>query len=98
MIKRITGLSVIGLGIILGGYFSIYFSLFDNPTMLLILAAVIAALFVLGFFLLFLDARERKINKEKKIILEMIKKARVAQERQQSYSGAFDDLKKRKMY
>lgn len=98
MIKRIIGFSVIGLAIILGGYFSIYFSLFDSPTMLLILAVVITTLFILGFFLLYLDAKERKIKKEKKIILEMIKKARVAQERQQPYSGAFDDLKKRRMY
>ena len=97
MLKRLVGLSILGLGIILGGYFSIYFSLIDNPTMLLILSVVITTLFVLGIFVLFLDTRERKLKKEKRIILEMIKKARVAQERQ-SYSGAFDDLKRRRMY
>jgi len=97
MIKRLIGLSILGLGLILGGYFSIYFSLIDNPTMLLILSVVIATLFVLGIFILLLDAKERKLKKEKKIILEMIKKARVAQERQ-TYSGAFDDLKRRRMY
>jgi phosphate/sulfate permease len=97
MIKRIIGISILGLGLILGGYFSIYFSLIDNPTMLLVLSVVIASLFVLGIFLLILDARERKVKNEKKIILEMIKKARTAQERQ-SYSGAFDDLRRRGMY
>lgn len=97
MIKRLIGLSILGLALLLGGYFSIYFSLIDSPSMLLILSVVIATLFVLGIFVLFLDARERKLKKEKRIILEMIKKARVAQERQ-SYSGAFDDLRKRKMY
>ena len=97
MIKRLIGLSIMGLGLVLGGYFSIYFSLIDNPTMLLVLTAVIATLFTLGLFVLFLDNRERKIKKQKTIILEMIKKARVTQERQ-TYSGAFDDLKRRKMY
>lgn len=97
MIKRLIGLSILGLGLILGGYFSIYFSLIDSPTMLLILSLVIASLFVLGIFVLILDARERKLKKEKKIILEMIKKARIAQERQ-TYSGAFDDLRRRRMY
>ncbi len=97
MIKRIIGLSIIVLGIIIGGYFSIYFSLIDNPTMLLTLSAIIVTLLILGLFVLYIDARERKIKKEKRIILEMIKKARVAQERQ-TYSGAFDDLKRRKMY
>ncbi|MCC7573427.1 MAG: hypothetical protein KO464_08565 [Candidatus Methanofastidiosum sp.] len=97
MIKRIIGLSIIGLGLMLGGYFSIYFSLIDNPTMLLTLSTIIVTIFILGLVLLYIDARERKIKKEKRIILEMIKKARVAQERQ-TYSGAFDDLKRRKMY
>ena len=97
MIKRLIGLSILGLGLILGGYFSIYFSLIDSPTMLLILSLVIASLFVLGIFVLILDAREKKLKKEKKKILEMIKKARTAQERQ-TYSGAFDDLRRRRMY
>ncbi|NYT03957.1 MAG: hypothetical protein GKC00_04525 [Candidatus Methanofastidiosa archaeon] len=97
MIKRLIGISILGLGLILGGYFSVYFSLIDDPAMLLILSVVIASLFILGIFLLILDARERKLKNEKKIILEMIKKARVAQERQ-SYSGAFDDLRRRGMY
>ena len=97
MIKRLIGLSILGMGLVLGGYFSIYFSLIDNPTMLLILSVVIASLFVLGIFILIVDARERKLKNEKKIILEMIKKARTAQERQ-TYSGAFDDLRRRRMY
>ena len=97
MIKRLIGLSILGLGLILGGYFSIYFSLIDNPAMLLMLSVVIATLFILGIFVLLLDSRERKLKNEKKIILEMIKKARVAQERQ-SYSGAFDDLRRKGMY
>ena len=97
MLKRLIGLSILGLGLILGGYFSIYFSLIDNPTMLLVLSVVIAILFVLGIFVLILDSQERKLKNEKKIVLEMIKKARVAQERQ-TYSGAFDDLRRKGMY
>ena len=97
MLKRLIGISILGLGLILGGYFSIYFGLIDNQTMLLVLSALIATLFVLGIYVLILDSRESKLKKEKKIILEMIKKARIAQERQ-SYSGAFDDLKRRRMY
>lgn len=97
MLKRLIGISILGLGLVLGGYFSIYFSLIDNQTMLLVLSALIATLFVLGIYVLILDSRESKLKKEKKIILEMIKKARIAQERQ-SYSGAFDDLKRRRIY
>ena len=97
MIKRIAGLSILGLALIIGGYFSVYFSLIGSPSMLLILSIIITILFVLGLFILILDSKERKLNKEKKIILEMIKKARVAQERQE-YTGAFDDLRKRRMY
>jgi len=97
MLKRLIGISILGLGLILGGYFSIYFGLIDNQTMLLVLSALIATLFVLGIYVLILDSRESKLKKEKKIILEMIKKARIAQERQ-SYSGAFDDLRRKRMY
>lgn len=97
MLKRLIGISILGLGLVLGGYFSIYFGLIDNQTMLLVLSGLIATLFVLGIYVLILDSRESKLKKEKKIILEMIKKARIAQERQ-SYSGAFDDLKRRRIY
>ncbi|KYC46147.1 MAG: hypothetical protein APG12_00090 [Candidatus Methanofastidiosum methylothiophilum] len=97
MIKRIIGLSIMGVGIIIGGYFSIYYSLIDNPTMLLILSVIITIIFILGLFILILDRREKRLKKEKKIILQMIKNARAAQERQ-TYSGAFDDLKRRRMY
>jgi len=97
MLKRLIGISILGLGLILGGYFSIYFGLIDNQTMLLVLSALIATLFVLGIYVLILDSRESKLKKEKKIILEMIKKARIAQERQ-SYSGAFDDLRRKRIY
>jgi len=97
MLKKLIGISILGLGLILGGYFSIYFGLIDNQTMLLVLSALIATLFILGIYVLILDSRERKLKKEKKIILEMIKKARVAQERQ-SYSGAFDDLRRKRIY
>ncbi len=97
MLKRLIGISILGLGLILGGYFSIYFGLIDNQRMLLVLSALIATLFVLGIYVLILDSRESKLKKEKKIILEMIKKARIAQERQ-GYSGAFDDLKRRRIY
>ena len=97
MLKKLIGISILGLGLILGGYFSIYFGLIDNQTMLLVLSALIATLFILGIYVLILDSRERKLKKEKKIILEMIKKARVAQERQ-SYSGPFDDLRRKRLY
>ena len=97
MIKRLIGISILGLGLILGGYFSIYFGLINNQTMLLVLSALIATLFALGIYVLILDSQERKLKKEKKVILEMIKKARAAQERQ-SYSGAFDDLRRKGMY
>ena len=65
--------------------------------MLLVLSGLIATLFAFGIYVLILDGREKKLKKEKKVILEMIKKARVAQERQ-SYSGAFDDLRRKGMY
>lgn len=97
MIKRLIGISILGLGLILGGYFSIYFGLINNQTMLLVLSALIATLFALGIYVLILDSQERKLKNEKKVILEMIKKARVAQERQ-SYSGTFDDLRRKGMY
>ena len=97
MIKRIIGILVICLGMIIGSYFSIYFSLIDNQTMLLVLALAIAILFVLGIFIIYLDSREKKLKKEKKILLEMIKKTRATQEKQ-NYSGTFDDLRRRKIY
>lgn len=94
MIKRIIGISVLGLGLIIGGYFSVYFSLINSPTMLLLLSFIIALIFILGIYILIIDSKERQLKNEKKIILEMVKKARVAQERQ-NYCGAFDDLRKR---
>lgn len=97
MIKRLIGISIMALGIIIGSYFSIYFSLINDPTMLLVMSLSVIVLFLFGLFILVQDRKERKFKKEKKIILEMMKKARIAQERQ-TYSGAFDDLKRRRMY
>jgi hypothetical protein len=97
MIKRIIGLSIIGLSLVLGGYFSIYFSLVDDQMMLLMLSGITTILFIFGLFILLLDRKERKLKKEKKIILEMIKRSRAAQERQ-AYPGVSDDLMRRKIY
>ncbi|HPC81535.1 MAG: hypothetical protein GX941_02890 [Candidatus Methanofastidiosa archaeon] len=97
MIKRIIGLSIMGLSLIMGSYFSIYFSLIGNQMMLLTLSGVTIVLFIFGLLILLLDRKERKLKKEKKIILEMIKKARVAQERQ-IYPKPPDDLMRGKIY
>ena len=74
MIKRIIGLSIMGLSLIMGSYFSIYFSLIGNQMMLLTLSGVTIVLFIFGLLILLLDRKERKLKKEKKIILEMIKR------------------------
>ncbi|NMC60529.1 MAG: hypothetical protein GYA51_14265 [Candidatus Methanofastidiosa archaeon] len=97
MIKRVVGIFALCLGFALGSYYTVYFSFFGNESMLLLLSLIVIALFVLGVFVLKLDSKERKLKKEKKIVLEMIKKARIAQERQ-VYTGVFDDLRKRRMY
>jgi len=44
-----------------------------------------------------LDSKERETRKQKKIVLEMIKKTRVAQERQ-NYYESLDELRKKRIY
>ena len=49
MIKRIIGLSIMGLSLIMGSYFSIYFSLIGNQMMLLTLSGVTIVLLSLDY-------------------------------------------------
>ena len=66
MIKRIIGLSIMGLSLIMGSYFSIYFSLIGNQMMLLTLSGVTIVLFIFGLLILLLDRKERKLKKRRK--------------------------------
>jgi len=97
MIKRVIGICILVLGVILGGYFSIYFSAINKPAMLLTLSLLISFIFLIGIYVLVLDSKERETKKQKKIVLEMIKKTRVAQERQ-NYYESLDELRKKRIY
>ena len=65
MIQRLIGIFIIAMGIVFGSYFSIYFSLIDDPMMLLVLSLIIATLFALGVSVLVIDKIGRASCRER---------------------------------
>jgi len=96
MLQRLIGIFIIAMGIVFGSYFSIYYSLIDDPMMLLVLSLIIATLFALGVSVLVIHKKERKLKKEKKILVEMLKKTKASQG--QNYTGVLEDMRRKRVY